>query len=413
MLARSDERIERYLNAIARELKCVATHLPRRRGLGEVHFGGGSPSLLTPKQFETLWAAITASFNVRDDAEVSIEVDPRTVDPERMASYRRAGVHRISMGFQDLDADVQAAIGRNQSAAESWRAYEWARAAGFAGINVDLCYGLPQQTEISFEHTVRQVAQLRPDRLALFGYAHVPQLKPLQRRIDVAALPDVSRRIRLFTLGRDILLAAGYRAIGIDHFALPGDPLLRALDEGKLHRNFQGYTTSSADTMVGVGLSAISDFGGALAQNHRTLPGYLEAIDAEGGTSGLATERGFVRSPDDQMRGDIIRQIMCTFGLDVAKVETTYGVTFDREFATEIADLAKLETEGLLSWERGDDAGTPDHDRGRGRNRIVLSAAGKLLARNVAMVFDAYRRKRMTKDVAPTGDGPRRLSSSI
>ena len=390
-VARTDERVDRYLGAIERELAAVAALLPNRRVATEAHFGGGSPSLLTPTQFDRVWAALSSTFRISAEAEVSLEVDPRTVDPQRMAAYRRAGVRRISMGFQDLDARVQAAIGRNQSEATSWQAFAWARQAGFEGVNVDLCYGLPEQTEESMERTARAVAQGRPDRVALFGYAHVPAMKPLQRRIDDRALPDVKLRLRLFQLARGALLAAGYRAVGIDHFALPGDPLVRALDEGRLHRNFQGYTTTTTDTLLGFGLSAISDFGSALAQNQRSLVDYLGAADA----GRLATERGFTRTAEDRLRGEIIRQLMCTFALDVPDIERRFDVPFARHFATEWGELERLAGEGLLSLSA---------------ERVTLSAAGRLLARNVAVVFDAYRKGRPRVSV---GAATQRFSSTI
>lgn len=393
MVARTDDRVDRYLGAVERELATVAALLPDRRTASEVHFGGGSPSLLTPAQFDRVWGALAATFRMASGAELSLEIDPRTVDPARMAAYRRAGVQRVSMGFQDLDPSVQAAIGRNQSEAVSRQAFAWARQAGFTGVNVDLCYGLPAQTEAGLERTAREVARLRPDRVALFGYAHVPAMKPLQRRIDAAALPDVALRLRLFRVARQVLLAEGYRAVGIDHFALPGDALVRALDEGRLHRNFQGYTTTVTDTLLGFGLSAISDFGGALAQNQRSLAGYLAATDA----GRLATERGFVRTPEDRLRGEIIRQLMCTFALDVPALERRFALTFADRFARELDELRRLGDEGLLSL-------APE--------RITLTPAGRLLARNVAVVFDAYRRGRPRLPVVQTGEA-RRFSPTI
>src|SRR3569623_664931 len=215
MVARTEERVDNYLGAVERELARVATLLPNRRTASEVHFGGGSPSLLTPSQFDRVWGALSGTFRIGAATEASLEVDPRTEDPERMAAYRRAGIERVSMGFQDLDAEVPAAIGRNQSEAVSRQAFGWARAAGFTGGNVDLCYGLPAQTEVGMERTAREVARLRPDRVALFGYALVPAMKSLQRRIDAGALPDVTLRLRLFQLARAALLSEGYRAEGI------------------------------------------------------------------------------------------------------------------------------------------------------------------------------------------------------
>jgi len=392
MVARSDERVQRYLGAVERELHQVAALLPNRRTASEIHFGGGSPSLLTPSQFDRVWGALAGTFRIAPSAELSLEVDPRTVDPERMAAYRRAGIQRVSMGFQDLDPKVQAAIGRDQSEAVSRQAFAWARQAGFTGVNVDLCYGLPAQSEAGMERTAREVARLRPDRVALFGYAHVPAMKPLQRRIDAATLPEVPLRLRLFRLARELLLSEGYRAVGIDHFALPGDALVRALDEGRLHRNFQGYTTMVTDTLLGFGLSAISDFGGALAQNQRSLGAYLAATDA----GRLPTERGFVRTAEDRLRGEIIRQLMCAFSLDIPDIERRFAVTFADQFAPELEQLRRLGEDGLLSL-------SPQ--------RITLTPAGRLLARNVAVVFDAYRRGRPRLPVLPSGSA--RFSSTI
>ncbi len=322
MAGHSPDRVRRYLRALGREIVLVAAHLPRRRRVAELHFGGGSPSLLDVPAFETLWISLNASFAIDRDAAVSIEVDPRTVDDDKWRAYQRAGVRRVSMGFQDLDEGVQAAIGRNQSTEVSRRAFESARRFGFDSINVDLCYGLPGQNERTFEATVREVMSLRPDRVAIFGYAHVPWMKPLQRKIDESALPAPPLRVRLLTLARELLVGDGYRAIGIDHFARPGDELARALDAGQLHRNFQGYTTTTTDALVGFGLSAISDLGRVLAQNHRTLRDYIAAVDE--GT--LPTERGALRSADDLLRGHIIRRLMCNFALDIPEVERRFSI---------------------------------------------------------------------------------------
>jgi oxygen-independent coproporphyrinogen-3 oxidase len=386
LVARTPARIERYLRALDAEAAIVAGLLGAGRQVAELHFGGGSPSLLEPEAFEGLVESLRRRFVLLPDAAISLEADPRTTDRQKLATYRRLGVQRISFGFQDLDEGVQRAIGRNQSAAVSQSAFLAAREVGFSGINVDLCYGLPAQTRETFAATVEAVAALRPDRLALFGYAHVPWLKPRQKLIDAASLPRAELRLQLVADAHARLAAAGYVAIGFDHFALPGDPLAEAAAQGTLHRNFQGYTTTRTDALVGLGLSAISDLPEAYAQNARTLGGYYAAV--EGGR--LATERGVRRTPDDRVRGDLIRRIMCEFRLNVPAVEAVHGLSFAEAFASELAALRRLEEDGLVSL---------------ARDTIALTPLGRLFVRNVAVVFDAHRRQ-----PAPAA---RRFSTSV
>jgi oxygen-independent coproporphyrinogen-3 oxidase len=387
LVARTPSRIARYLGALRREMELVAAALGPSRPVAELHFGGGSPSLLPVADFEGLMHDLRARFAFADDVAVSLEADPRTTDREKLACYRRQGVRRLSFGFQDLDPGVQQAIGRNQSAETSRAAFTLAREVGFEGINVDLCYGLPEQTEETFARTIDEVVGLRPDRVALFGYAHVPWLKPTQKLIVASTLPDVDLRLRLVADAHARLAAAGYQAIGFDHFALPGDPLAAAAREGRLHRNFQGYTTTRTDALVGLGLSAISDLPGGYAQNARGLGDYLAALDA----GHLPTERGAARSDDDRLRGELIRRLMCEFRIDRGEVERAYGVAFASTFAAELAALARLETQGLVTLS---DAA------------IELTALGRMFVRNVAVVFDAYRKR-------PSAEAPRRFSSSV
>jgi len=379
LVGRTTERIDRYLTALEDEVALVAARLPRRRSVAELHFGGGSPSVLAPAQTERVFAALRRHFDVPPSAAVSVEVDPRTVDGEKLETYRRCGVRRVSMGFQDLDPGVQEAIGRHQSIEQSVAAYREVRRAGFEGINVDLCYGLPRQTEATFGETLRQVIDLAPDRIAIFGYAHVPWLKPLQRRIDGKALPGGELRVRLLLLCRERLAAAGYRSIGMDHFARPTDALARALDQRRLHRNFQGYTDTTTSDLVGLGLSAIGEVGGAFVQNQRSLPAYYAAI-ARGS---LATERGVEQTADDELRGYVIRRILCDFALDEREVAARFDIDFPATFAPELRDLDALAADGFLRREDG---------------RMTLLPIGRVLVRNVATVFDARRRARDTRD---------------
>jgi len=386
LVARTPERIDRYVRALDREAALVAGLLGEGRQVAELHFGGGSPSLLEAGAFSALIASLRRAFAILPDAAVSIEADPRTTDRGKMETYRREGVERISFGFQDLDDDVQRAIGRNQSAAVSRAAYETAREVGFSGINVDLCYGLPAQTRATFAATVDTVVAMRPDRIALFGYAHVPLLKPRQKLIDAATLPRAELRLQLVADAHARLAAAGYAAIGFDHFALPADPLARAAASGTLHRNFQGYTTTRTDALVGLGLSAISDLPEAYAQNARNLRDYYAAVDA----GKLPTERGVRRTADDRLRGDLIRRIMCEFRLHVPAIEAAHELTFADAFAEELVALRRLEDQGLVSL-AGDS--------------IEVTPLGRMFVRNVAVVFDAHRR------AAPPA--ARRFSSSV
>jgi oxygen-independent coproporphyrinogen-3 oxidase len=374
LIARTPERIERYVRALDAESALVAGLLGQGRQVAELHFGGGSPSLLDADAFESVMNGLRSRFLFEPDAALSLEADPRTTDAGKLARYRSLGIHRLSFGFQDLDAGVQRAIGRNQSAAVSRAAFETARGLGFSGINVDLCYGLPAQNRATFADTIQTVVSLRPDRIALFGYAHVPWLKPRQRLIDAAALPRTDLRLQLVSDAHARLAAAGYVPIGFDHFALPEDPLARAAAGGTLHRNFQGYTTTRTDTLIGLGLSAISELPGAYAQNARSLRDYYAAVDA----GRLPTERGVLRSAEDRLRGDLIRRLMCEFRLNVPAVEAQYQLSFPERFADELAALRALEDEGLVSV---------------ARDTIELTPLGRLFVRNVAVVFDAHRRK--------------------
>jgi oxygen-independent coproporphyrinogen-3 oxidase len=396
LVARTEERRDRYEKALAQEIALVASRLGARRQVLELHFGGGSPSFLPARAFRQIMTTLAQHFAFERNAIVSLEADPRTTDEEKLVTYREAGVRRISFGFQDLDPDVQEAIGRHQSAEVSRQVFRAARRAGFNEINVDLCYGLPRQTPETFSRTIEDVLDLRPERVAIFGYAHVPWAKPKQKLIVVDDLPPTDVRLALVALARQKLLAAGYRAIGLDHFALPSDELAQAAEAKRLHRNFQGYTTTNTDALVGLGLSAISELDGGYAQNARALGDYYDAIDA----GRLPTERGVFRTDEDRLRWAIIREIMCTFALDVLALERRTGLVFAETFAAESRALARLEAEGLVTLQG---------------SRVVLTSLGQLFARNVAVVFDAYRKKGGEE---ARGDGagkvlPKRFSRSI
>ncbi len=360
-----------YLDWLEREALIVARALDRRRGLVQLHWGGGTPTHLKPDEIDRLWRLLTTHFEVLPGAEVAIEVDPRVTDFEKIQQLRSLGFNRISLGVQDLDPDVQAAIGRNQSEEQTRSLFECCRAAGFTSINVDLIYGLPGQTPSLFERTVRQVAELRPERLAVYQYAHVPWLRPQQKRIDVEALPSPDAKLALFQIAEDTFCEAGYRAIGMDHFALKEDELSRAQQAGHLHRNFMGYTVRPARDLIGLGMTAIGDVGGAFVQNVKKLSAYERALSEDR----LPVERGLLLSVDDHRRRFVIQEILCNGRVLDADLGRAHGTTLAAEFSRELESLQPLEADGLI---RIDDEG------------LHATELGRHFLRNVAMAFDRY-----------------------
>ena len=363
---------ERYLEAVERELEIVAGLLGARRTLAQLHWGGGTPTYLTPAQCERLFAAITRRFRLASGAEVAIEIDPCVTTDEHLATLRRLGFNRVSLGAQDFNPQVQEAVHRVQPLDLTRHQVELARDLGFSSVNIDLIYGLPFQTAASFKAAVETViAELAPDRVAVFSYAHVPWLKPHQKALERLPMPRGWDKFLVFAAAAESFLAAGYRFIGMDHFARPDDELARALDGGTLHRNFMGYTVLPATDQIGVGMTAIGDVGGAYVQNEKNLARYQREL-AEGR---LPVERGLVRSAEDEVRGAVIRRLICTFGLDFAWVRERLGVEPREMFARELAALAAPAADGLVAV---DESGV----RVRPRGRVFI--------RNLCMPFDAY-----------------------
>ncbi len=363
---------ERYLEAVERELEIVAGLLGARRTLAQLHWGGGTPTYLTPAQCERLFGAITRRFRLAPGAEVAIEIDPCVTTDEHLATLRRLGFNRVSLGAQDFNPQVQEAVHRVQPLELTRHQVELARDLGFSSVNIDLIYGLPFQTAASFKAAVETViAELAPDRVAVFSYAHVPWLKPHQKALERLPMPRGWEKFLVFAAAAEAFLAAGYRFIGMDHFARPGDELARALDGGTLHRNFMGYTVLPATDQIGVGMTAIGDVGGAYVQNEKNLARYQRTL-AEGR---LPVERGLVRSAEDDVRGAVIRRLICTFGLDFAWVRERLGVEPREMFARELAALAAPAADDLVTV---DESGV----RVRPRGRVFI--------RNLCMPFDAY-----------------------
>jgi oxygen-independent coproporphyrinogen-3 oxidase len=363
---------EAYLDAVEQELALLEPALGGRTDLAQLHWGGGTPTYLTPRQCERLMNAITERFSFAAEAEVSLETDPCVTTNEHLHTARRLGFNRISMGVQDIDPAVQEAVGRRQPLELTLEQVVEARSLGFESVNIDLIYGLPLQTEQGFRSTVRTVIErLEPDRVACFSYAHVPWIKHHQRSLDASGLPTGWEKFRLFAAAAEEFSGAGYRFVGFDHFARPRDELAIALDEGRLHRNFMGYTVMPASDQVGIGVTSIGDVGGAYAANQKKLARYQRVV-AEGK---LPIERGIARTRADELRGAVIRQIICNLALDYRHIEDSFGVRPLEHLADGFKALEAMAADGLV--ELGDDA-------------LRVTPRGRFFLRNICMPFDAY-----------------------
>ena len=379
VIARDNARADRYLTHLGEEMRLAAGLLGQRRGVSQLHLGGGTPTFLDLEQLTRLWEMFREHFTPLPDAELAIEVNPVFTTVEQIALLRRFGFNRISMGVQDFDPAVQQAIHREQTFEQTSSLVAAARKLGFRGINLDLIYGLPLQRESSWEDTLRQVLAIRPDRLAVYSFAFLPNLRPHQRKLP-AERPRGIAKLKLFRAAYNTLLAAGYRPIGMDHFALPDDELSLAQASGKLSRNFQGYTVKAASEVVAFGTTAISDLQGAYTQNTKSIARYYESVDA----GRFATERGLRLTPDDQRRRGLITQLMCHFAVDLGPDGREY-------FRAELEDLRRLQDAGLLEL------------NGVG---LKLTPLGRVFVRNVAMVFDAHLRMQQV-------DGARKFSMTV
>lgn len=373
IVTKNRARARPYLDLLKREIALQAAYFDTSRPVSQLHWGGGTPTFLSDAETTELMAATRQHFNLLPDSEgeYSIEVDPREASPSTIVHLRTLGFNRLSVGVQDFDPLVQDAVNRVQPLQLTIDVMRAARSTGFHSIGVDLIYGLPHQTIDSFARTLETIVELAPNRLSVFGYAHLPQLFKMQRKIDAAALPTPAQRLALLQLVVERLTDAGYVYIGMDHFALPDDELAIAQSQGTLHRNFQGYSTRADCDLIGFGMSSIGKVGDVYAQNAKDLPAYADAI----GRGRLAITRGIRLSADDRMRRDIITQLMCHFELRFDEIEVTYGIRFDVAFASELTRLRAFERDGLVTI---------------GRRRLDVLRAGRLLVRNIAMVFDRY-----------------------
>lgn len=367
-VTRKYELATRYLKCLCKELENFAPSVKGRR-ISQMHWGGGTPTFLNDQDIRTLMEFIRSRYDLADDTEgeFGIEIDPRTVDPERVKLLRQVGFNRLSMGIQDFDPLVQQAVNRKQSYEATLSVFEAAREVGFYSVSVDLIYGLPLQTVDRFQNTLSQVVDLGPDRISIFNYAHLPERFPSQKRISLEDMPAAETKLAILERCIEYLESAGYVRIGLDHFAKPADSLAIALDEGKLHRNFQGYSTYADSDMFAFGVTAISKVGHSFWQNTKELDDYCDRL--EQGQSPL--QLGVEVDEDDQVRARVIKDLMCQF-----KVEFDhYDVVFNTYFANELDDLKRFEADGLIEL-------TP--------TSLRVTERGRLLVRNLCMVFDRH-----------------------
>ena len=362
-----------YLEHLLREVQMQGRLFDRDRMVDQLHFGGGTPTFFDDAQLTQLMDHLRGAFTLQPSAEreFSIELDPRTVDPQRLETLSSLGFNRISLGVQDFDPAVQQAVNRIQSKQETLALIDYSRDLGFESISLDLIYGLPLQTVESFDKTLDTVLDARPDRLAVYNYAHMPQLFRAQRMINEEDVPTPATKLQLMELTIKRLIDAGYVFIGMDHFALPDDELTLAQREGKLQRNFQGYSTHKECDLVGLGVSSIGKIGDCYAQNLKTIPTWQGAVHA----GELPIWRGVTLGTEDRLRRSIIESIMCHGELRYGDFEQRYGIEFEEHFTPEVQALNSLEQDGLIELEAGGFTVTP---------------AGRLLLRNIAMLFDEY-----------------------
>lgn len=363
---------EKYLGYVKLEIGRVAELLPNRRRVVQMHWGGGTPTYFSPDQLSDLMATYRERFHFVDGAELAIEVDPRVTSQDHLDRLVELGFNRLSMGVQDLTPEVQKAITRDQSYEQTAELMEYARKVGFTeGINLDLIYGLPRQKLDTFDGNLDQILGLRPDRVAVYSFAYVPWIKGHQKKLDKETLPSPELKLQLYLRAMERFLEAGYEPIGMDHFALPEDELAVAAREGRLHRNFMGYSVMPASDMIAFGISGIGEVQGAFFQNEKKLSSYYEALDA----GRLPVSRGYVLDEDDRVRQYVIQQIMCNFRIGKEDVGRRFGVDFDRYFARSLEALAGVRDAGFVEIDA---------------QGLRVKEEGRLFVRNVCMAFDRY-----------------------
>lgn len=362
-----------YLQRLFKEIEMQSQLFDPARKVEQLHLGGGTPTFINNDEMRQLMEKTRQHFNLYDDdsGEYSIEIDPREANRESVKLLRELGFNRMSLGVQDFDEKVQKAVNRIQTQAETFEVLEGAREAGFMSVNVDLIYGLPLQTEAGFLRTLDRVLEAEPDRFSIFNYAHMPSLFPTQKKMNEADMPNADEKLAILHASTERLLEAGYVYIGMDHFAKPDDELAIAQRNETLYRNFQGYSTHAECDLVGMGATSISLINNTYAQNRKSLDEYYQAIDA----GDLAVFRGVQLTEDDELRRDVITRLISHFHLNFAQIDALWNVRFKEYFAKELANLSPMVEDGLITLSDKD---------------IYVTAKGRLLIRNICMVFDAY-----------------------
>ena len=362
---------ERYLDYLFKEIDLQAKLLNPNHQVSQLHFGGGTPTFLTTEQLNALNNKLRSAFNFAQKGEFSIEIDPRDVDQLKIKTLANCGFNRISIGVQDFNLKVQKAVNRVQSFSETKAVIDYARNHGFESVSIDLIYGLPKQSKARFHTTLEKIISLKPERISLFNYAHLPQLFKPQRRINEQQLPSANEKLAILQFSIEYLLSHGYVYIGMDHFALPDDPLALAQKDDHLYRNFQGYSTHAQCDIIGLGLSSIGSIGACFSQNTKDLQQYFQLLD----NNQIPVVKGLVINTDDKIRQAVIMDLICHFYLDFNKVEQQFNIVFKSYFEAELARLEQMQQDGLLTVTS---------------SNIKVHERGRLLIRVICMVFDSY-----------------------
>jgi|TARA_B100001105_G_scaffold253812_1_gene248146 oxygen-independent coproporphyrinogen-3 oxidase len=371
VVTKDKSRAEPYIDALFKEIEMQSSLFDKERLVEQMHFGGGTPTFLSKEQIIRLSNKLQQSFNFSPNGEYSIEIDPRGIDEDLIESLTLARFNRISLGVQDFDLKVQKAVNRVQSFKQTKAVVEISRKNGFKSISIDLIYGLPRQSKDTFKRTLEKVKELRPDRISLFNYAHLPELFKPQRRIVAEELPSPSEKLNIFQYSLEYLIGLGYIYIGMDHFALPDDPLAIAQSEGNLYRNFQGYSTHSECDIVGLGLSSIGQVADSFSQNEKSLEKYYQALES----GQLPINKGLIINQDDKIRRALIMELICHFEVNISRLEERYSIKFTNYFADSFEKLVEMQNDGLVELKS---------------DSIKVMDRGKLLVRNICMLFDSY-----------------------
>ncbi len=371
VVTKDKSRAEPYIEALFKEIDMQSSLFDKDRLVEQMHFGGGTPTFLSGEQIIRISNKLQQTFNFSAEGEYSIEIDPRGIDESLIESLAIARFNRISLGVQDFDLEVQKAINRVQSFEQTKAVIGMSRENGFKSISIDLIYGLPRQSKDTFKETLKSVKELLPDRISLFNYAHLPQLFKPQRRIDIEELPSPSEKLDIFQHSLEYLIEIGYTYIGMDHFALPDDPLAIAQSKGNLYRNFQGYSTHSECDIIGLGLSSIGQVADSFSQNEKNLDKYYQAIES----GQLPIVKGLIINQDDKIRRDLIMELICHFEVNISSLEKRYSIKFANYFASSLEKLSEMQNDGLVEMKN---------------DTLKVLDKGRILVRNICMIFDNY-----------------------